>query len=96
MPEPHTLKKLLFILIFVMEDFDASMDEVESLLDSDIGGLDGEIEVLYNDIEYFAELASVYDSQGDSDYAEVFEDLAVLRYEAFMQSLQLDKYDRSE
>lgn len=70
---------------------DEKWGEVETLLEADMPHLENEVEALYNDIEYFAEVAGALDSTGRSDDSEYFRELAVDRYESFVNVIQLKK-----
>ena len=65
--------------------------EVETLLEADMPHLENEVAALYDEIEYFAEVAGALDSSGRSDDSEYFRELALDRYESFVNVIQLKK-----
>lgn len=70
---------------------DDDWTEVRQVLDAEIGGLDHEAESLYDEVERYAEVASVMESAGRSEDAEYFKELAVERYDCFVDVVQLKK-----
>jgi len=70
---------------------DEDWGEVETLLEADMPHLENEVEALYDEIEYFAEVADAMDSSGRGDDSEYFRELAVDRYESFVNVIQLKK-----
>lgn len=70
---------------------DEKWGEVETLLEADMPHLENEVAALYDEIEYFAEVAGALDSSGRGDDSDYFRELAVDRYESFVGAVQLKK-----
>lgn len=71
---------------------DTSFEQVETLLESDLENFDNELDSLYSDMEYFAEVADAMETAGRDNDAEYFrETLAVDRYDTFVQTIQMKK-----
>jgi len=69
-------------------------EEVRRVLDSDLENLEGEVGESYDEMERYAEVASVMELQdGRAKEAEYFRDLAVDTYESFTYAIQMDKGD---
>jgi len=72
-----------------MSEFD--FGDVETLLDSDLENFEHELGELYDNMEYYAEVADALDSAGREDDAEYFQELAVDAYSSFSNVIQLKK-----
>lgn len=70
-----------------------SFDEVKSILDMDLSSIDDELEMLYDEMERYAEVSQVLKGAGREEDSEYFKELAVDRYHSFVYVMQLKKED---
>lgn len=75
--------------VFMAEE--PSFEHVEQLLDADFSAEDPEVTRMYDEVERFADIASVYDSAGENQNADYFRELAVETYKGFLTAVSLDK-----